>query len=474
MSTPSRFGAAVSLIAVTAMIAGCSAPQGRVSAASNFGGKLDENVGLATRALAALNSNNFPVAVDFAERAVAATPSDAGFRALLGNAYFANGRFWSAEAAYKNALPIYSNQPKVALKLALVEVALGKKDEAIAFLEAGRDIFDPADYGLALALAGRSAEAVSVLEVAARQSGSDARPRQNLALAYALAGDWTQARTVAAQDVPANQLDARIQQWMQLANPRQPSDQVATLLGVTPARKDQGQPIRLALHKSEQRLAAVAPVNAPIRASERVMAQPQPQPRVAEAPVPLASLPDTIPLPQFVESAPVPAPQFIEAAVVPAPVVAIAPAPPPPRATEASSPAPLTTALIAAASRVRSAFSAFIPRSAPAARPTPHKVARTQSVRGTTGAVVQLGAYGSAEGVTAAWSTLTDRYPALRAYLPMRARFVSPKGTFWRLSITGFASQREAQVRCEVLRGRGGNCFVRNFAGDVPVQYASR
>jgi hypothetical protein len=88
--------------------------------------------------------------------------------------------------------------------------------------------------------------------------------------------------------------------------------------------------------------------------------------------------------------------------------------------------------------------------------------------------VVQLGAYGSPQRVSAAWNHLTGRYPALRAYLPMRARFVSPKGTFYRLSITGFASQREAQARCQVLKNRGGSCFVRNFAGDAPVQYASR
>jgi hypothetical protein len=56
----------------------------------------------------------------------------------------------------------------------------------------------------------------------------------------------------------------------------------------------------------------------------------------------------------------------------------------------------------------------------------------------------------------------------------MRARFDSPKGVFWRLSITGFANQREAINRCQLLKSHGGACFVRNFAGDAPVQYASR
>ena len=59
------------------------------------------------------------------------------------------------------------------------------------------------NYGLALALAGRAAEAIAVLEAAAREQGADATVRQNLALAHALAGDWTEARTIAAQDVPA-------------------------------------------------------------------------------------------------------------------------------------------------------------------------------------------------------------------------------------------------------------------------------
>ena len=131
-----------------------------------------------------------PTAISFAERAVERTPSDAGFRGLLGNTYFAGGRFWSAEQAYKDALSIYSNQPQVILKLALVEIALGKSNEAVRFLEAGRSVLDPADYGLAMALAGRTDDALAVLKVSARAQGADSRVRQNLALTYALSGDW--------------------------------------------------------------------------------------------------------------------------------------------------------------------------------------------------------------------------------------------------------------------------------------------
>ena len=108
---------------------------------------------------------------------------------------------------------------------------------AINGLNDARNLLDPADYGLALALAGQPQAAVSVLDGAARQVGADARVRQNLALAHALGGDWEMARTVASQDVAADQLDARIQQWMTFAKPAKASDQVASLTGFRARRE---------------------------------------------------------------------------------------------------------------------------------------------------------------------------------------------------------------------------------------------
>jgi predicted Zn-dependent protease len=92
MARALRFGSTISFIALASLTAGCASPQSHVTSAG-FGGRANGEVGLATRALAALNSNNVPMAIDYAQRAVAATPNDAGFRALLGSAYFAGGRF---------------------------------------------------------------------------------------------------------------------------------------------------------------------------------------------------------------------------------------------------------------------------------------------------------------------------------------------------------------------------------------------
>jgi Flp pilus assembly protein TadD len=457
MSRPLRFAPAVSAIAVASMIAGCTASQQK----TGFGARADENVGLATRAMIALDANQVPTAIDFAERAVEHTPNDAGFRALLGNAYFAAGRFASAEAAYKDSLTLNSNQPQVILKLALVETALGKKDEAVAFLRAGQSVLDPSNYGLALALAGDRDEAIQQLDTAARQPGADATVRQNLALAYALAGDWAEAKTIAAQDVPADQLDSRIHQWMQLASPKSPAYQVAALVGVTPAAVDGGEPVRLALRRTDTMMASATPSP---KAAPVAVAAPAPAPQLAQA----APQPVAAPQPKFVEAvaAPAPAPQA-EPAVVPAPA-------PKSIVAEAESIASVPLAMISsAAHRAAAQVASLMPRkAAPVARPKPPRIAAAAR-RGNPNVVMQIGSYGSPQQVSTGWSRLTQRFPALRAYLPLRARFDSPKGTFWRLSVQGFGTEREAIARCEALRSRGGRCFVRGAAGDKPVQIAS-
>jgi Flp pilus assembly protein TadD len=430
MNKPLRFSSAASLVVLGSVIAGCAAPQARVSAASHVGTKADQEVGLATRALAALNANNIPVAIDFAERAVAKTPGDASFRALLGNSYFAGGRFHSAEQAYRDSLTLSQNQPQVVLKLALVQIAQGKNIQAVAGLDAARGLLDASDYGLALALAGRPADAIAVLDDAARQVGADATVRQNLALAHALAGDWAEARTIAAQDVPAGQIDARIQQWMQLAKPAHAADQIAALVGVTPAAVDAGQPFQLALNTGESQQAQAASVPAPQKATQASAA--------------------------------------VEAvATLPAAPPAVPPAPPPQRTT-------LATMAVNAYSETRAALASVLPHSQmPAARPAKPPVVAAAH-RGNSPTVVQLGAYGSPQRVLTAWNGQARKFGALKAYLPMSAKFASPKGTFYRLSVRGFNRVSEANALCVSIRRRGGSCFVRNFAGDQPVQLASR
>jgi Flp pilus assembly protein TadD len=441
MNKSLRSSSTASIVVLASILAGCAAPEARTGAATSFGGKVGD-VGLATRAQIALNANKVPEAIQLAEQAVAKAPMDAGFRSLLGNAYFAGGRFRSAEAAFKDSLSLYPNQAQVMLKLTLVQIALGKKDQAVATLNAARPALGESNYGLALALAGRPAEAIHALEPAARNASADATVRQNLALAYAFAGNWENARAVAAQDVPAGQLDTRIRQWMQLVSPKSSADQVAALVGVTPAAVDEGQPVRLALARPDTQFAQAS----------------TPAPVATPAPVPVAA---PAPPPVVVASAP--------AAPAPVVVASVAPAPPPARST-------LATLTATAVAEAKAVFAAVMPHhAAPVAKPAkPHAVAAAAPRRGNSPAVLQLGAYGSPERVLTAWNGTATKYGALKAYLPMSARFASPKGVFYRLSVRGFASDAEARNLCMSLRRKGASCFVRNTAGDQPVQYASR
>jgi Flp pilus assembly protein TadD len=454
MTKPFRFASAASLMIIGSVLAGCAStsPKTRV-VSSGFGGSAGGNVGLATRALAAYNAENYAEAVSFAERAVEKTPDDAGFRALLGNSYFGAGRFASAEAAYKDSLTIYANQPQVILKLALAQIAQGRGEQAAAFLDSARSMLDASDYGLALALAGRPADAVLVLDPAAREVDAGPRVRQNLALAHALSGNWTQARVVAAQDVAPGDLDARIQQWMQLAKPANAADQVAALTGVTPAASDPGQPVRLAFRKTETRTAEAAPV-APAPAPEPAV------PQFSQASVP--ALPPVVEVPV----APAPAPVEV-ASAEPAP--AFAPPPPPPARLVTAS-ADEYSYVVPPAKPMKAKATAA---KAPAAK-APLRKASAQIRSGKSTAVVQLGAYASPQRVAAAWDAAARKYSGLRPYAPMSARFESNRGTVYRLSVKGFDSPAEAKALCSALKRSGAACFVRNVAGDAPVRIASR
>ena len=447
MTKSYRLGRALTAASLIAIATGCAGPSFKPRSASMFGGAVNSGeLGLATKAQLALASNDVASAIPLAERAVERSPQDAGFRALLGNCYLAAGRFASAEAAYRDALSIYANQPQVILKLALVQIALGKTDDAKLLLAEAHSVLDVSDTGLALALAGDPQRAIDVLEPAARAVGADARTRQNLALAYAFSGDWMQARNIAAQDVPADQLDGRIHQWMALSKPGRASDQVAALIGIQPVAGDPGQPIRLALNRNEAvRQAAAEPIA-------------QPAPAVEPTSVATVELPPAPVAPQVEAAA------TVQPVTAPVPIIASAT----PASLQASDVQPV------ALGEARPALS---PAAVRLSEPLP-KLRRASAPRpvanGKSRSVVQLGAYSSRDRVAAAWSKVSGKHGSLKGYMPVTARFSGAQGTVYRLSVKGFDNEREAVSLCSSLKRAGGSCFVRSVSGDAPVKFASR
>lgn len=448
MTKPNRLGAKLAAASLIALATACSGPMGKGDRAASFNGKADSSkIGLATRAQLALEANDIAGATALAEQAVEATPTDASFRALLGNCYLAAGRFQSAEAAYRDSLTLVPNQPKVVLKLALVQTALGRPNEASSLLYQAQQIVDPTDLGLALALAGNSEAAIQVLEAAARQVGSEPRTRQNLALAYAFGGRWAEARMVAAQDIPASQVDARVQEWMALAKPVKQSDQVAAFIGIQPIAGDPGQPTRLALNKSAEEVRYAA-------------SEPLPSPAVTEG----LSATASVDVPTAQPYQPEPATVMAVAEPVPAPIAdPIAPEPAPVVMAEAAplAPAPVAPALSPSAVRVKETVTSL-------------RRAAAQANARNSRVVVQLGAYSSRDRVQVAWKKAAAKYGALKGYTPVSAKFAGANGTFYRLSVKGFASDREARSFCSKLQASGRACFVRSTAGDAPVRFALR
>lgn len=435
--------AASSLVLGTALFA--NPASAKIEAASQIAKADKQAAKLAAKAEQALKERDSVKAVIFAEGAVEFSPSNAGHRALLGQAYMLAGRFASAATSFRDALALDPSQGRAALSLALAETALGRMDSARDALGQARGNVADADYGLALALAGDVTGGLAVLEYAARAEGATSRTRQNLALGYAMAGRWKESQIVAAQDVPADQLLERMMKWAKFARPQAASDQVASLLGVHPAA-DSGQPARLALLPAAPEPVAVAAVIdrpvAEVALPPVVVASAEPV--TVMAPAPEASIPVIKPV------APVVPPKAYVAAPAfnPAPVARLEPV-----MRKISLPAskPMPVMQIAAV------------------RPKPARVAKPGNF------VVQLGAFSSARAVEAAWTKVNGRSRHLGGYTPSSTIFRSAnRATMYRLSVGGFTTRAEAWMLCNEVKAKGGACFVRGTAGDAPMQWASR
>lgn len=373
-----------------------------------------------------------------AEEAVSLAPMNADYRMLLGRAYLGNGRFRSAATSFDDVLTLDATRGTAALSLALAKIAIGDRDGARAVVDAHAERIAPSDRGLALALAGDAPAGVIVLENVVRAGGADAKTRQNLALAYAFAGRWQEAKLMASYDLDAATVSKRIMEWSRLAREDAAVVQVASLLGVTPT-VDEGMPVRLALAPAAPAAPAVV--------------------RTAEAPPPP---PARIDVPTEFAAAAVPA----EAPAAAAPAFA-APAP----LVVASAPtirfAPRTEIVQPLPARVGAPPLLRAPK--PAA--TFQRASYTPAPKGNF--AVQIGAFSTAERVDTAWSRTVARVGSLARYTPARSIVQTSAGTFHRLSVTGFETRAAAVALCEQLRARGGQCFVRAVSGDAPLQWAA-
>ena len=463
-----------------------------------------------SKAQKALAKGKTTKAIEYAEKAVLADPRNAEYRALLGKAYLETGRYQSAAMSFGDALELGDQNPRTVLSYALTQTAIGGGKNALNKLMKFERSMDPADAGLAMALAGDPERGVFVLTNALRSGQNSAKVRQNLAYTYALAGNWRAARVMAAEDVPADQLDARLSDWASNARPEDHMVRVAQLLGISPER-DNGVPNRLALSNfpSPAQMAAATKAKAPVKkAPTQIAAAPKPVAQPVVKPAPTKATPvkvaSTKPAPvkaapKHMASKPVtkvasttvakPAPKtkpastksvgkkvdsILAATTTPAPT-RVAAKSAPAKAPSKTTSKPRTSSKTVAKAKPASTGPSFVSRPvtqdlpAPTAKvPAPQRVAAAPKPVTKVAAkpapkgdshMVQLGSYNSEAEAKAGWTTLQRKFGDLKTHDVLITKAEVNGETFYRVAAAGFGRQGAAQM-CSTVRGAGRGCFA--------------
>ncbi|WAT19169.1 tetratricopeptide repeat protein [Aurantiacibacter sp. MUD11] len=432
------------------MLTGCTstaAPRAEVAAAD---------------AQRAMDSGQSSEAIQHAEAAVAADPRNAGYRAMLGNSYLEEGRFASASTSFADAMALGDNSPRAALSYALALTGEGRFAEAASVLNDWEGEIAAADLGLAFALAGEPERGIHVLTNAIRSGNNTVKTRQNLAYAYAVAGRWREARQMVAQDVPADQVGARMQQWAQLTHAEAYQRRVAGLLGVPAGVRDAGQPMHLALanHPRDEQLAAEASGYAAAETEVAVASVP-----ASGSELPSVDSPD-IGLDTYAEREGTPPTNFAEAFATEAPSGASMAAVTTDTVRFVSNPVVQSTPVRhGAAAEARQPSPRPAPRAATARSTTP--VASAAAADGTH--LVQLGSFSSEQGARRAWGIYVSRHPELANHEMVITEAVVRGKRYWRVSAAGFdvASSR-SMCRSVNSSSAGEGCITWAASSPLP------
>lgn len=432
----------------------------------------------ATRAQEAMAEGRHDRAIRMAEEAVLADPRDATYRTMLGKAYLDAGRFASAQTSFDDAMALGDLSPRTALSLALTLTAQAKYSEASALLSDWEGHIATADLGLAFALAGQPERGIHLMSNAIRGGENTVKMRQNLAYAYAVAGRWREARVMAEQDVPADQVGARMEQWAAMASPTAYQTRVARLLGTPDGVIDQGQPVHLALSNNPgiDQLAAEAtalaaadpaPLSAPlVPAAAPALTPEQVAANAMRIPVAAGELPAVDRPEARSDFAQAFAPQSfapIQPAAAPAAAVrqdagSFTVAPAAPSAAEVLAPRH-----VAPAAAPRSA------RSAPRSADAPLQTAAHTAARTADGAhLVQLGSFSTEAGARRAWSIYTSRYPELAGHEMVITEAVVRGRHYYRVSAGGFDRSASRAMCSRVDSANGDGCITWAAASPLP------
>ncbi|MBV7256762.1 SPOR domain-containing protein [Pacificimonas sp. WHA3] len=398
-----------------------------IEQASSRAAKMNDR--FAAEAEAARLAGHLASAIQLAEQAIALDTNDEGARRTLATSYFAAGRFQSAAQAYADLLAMNPSAQTYKFGAALTALANGNEYRARALLKDLED--DPGrqgDVGLAYVLLGDMTKGTAMLKAAVQSGTSNARERQNLALAQALSGEWNAARVTAAMDLSPTEVDARVGEWAALAVSDDTAWRTAGLMKITPAAMDIGRPVQLAWSPPADdmtvQLAATDDAVGP--ASETKI-------RTVATAAPASVVRTSVPME--------PRPDVINAAAP----LKVAPRAPIDKAELASDPE---------APQEEETATAISPTAMVDDTPT-----LPESGDGSW--LVQLGAYDRLEWVEDNWQVLKTRNGFLARYRPVKSRTNIDGRDYYRLSVGRFETAGDAKLLCAALKSKGGSCFVR-------------
>jgi Flp pilus assembly protein TadD len=265
-----RFSCSIAISLLTLLAAGCATSSGGAPTKQVSSGSLVKAADQ-TR-----DSGNLAAAALLYQRAEQLDPKDIDAPLQLGNIYAQLDAPRQAAAAYQRALAIDPNNVTALRGLANAELQVGDPQAAISTLRSAAAIHPDwrtqnslgvaydmmgdfpsaqdayrqgltlapenlqltSNLGLSLALSGRFDEALPILEKAAHDPGATARIRQNLALAYGLAGDDQKAAATAAIDLDPAKVQANLgyYEYLRLLHDRKA---LAAAIGAHPAETPQ-------------------------------------------------------------------------------------------------------------------------------------------------------------------------------------------------------------------------------------------
>lgn len=383
------------------------------------------------------------------EHARSLSPENEAVLRNLGRAYVALGQSKDAQQAYLAALAINPNDARILNGLGISYALDNDFETAESHYRAGLRI-EPQNLDIqnnlayTLISAKRYEEAITILKPLATREGSTERQRQNLALAYGLAGHEDEARKMSLIDLSPAEVDRNLAVYRQL---RGEPAQAKGLAAAGSPKFDRGN-LAASADTAPAPRAAMAP--APVEVTEQVPPTVYGTPidnGVAQAPVappaaPVqAEAPIEVKAPVVEEKAPVAevkAPVVEETKPVPAQVTAPTPEPARPQ------PVDLTTAAPAPAAEI----------SAPAV-----KQAAAPSRLAVAGNKIYLGSFASESEARTAWIKVWTSNSSILSSL---VASIEPRDSKMALFAVGADDGVKANEICTKLRQSGVSCGTGN------------